>query len=142
MENIYFFKEDCKFDLRKLKKHKPWLNKVASAYKYEIQEINYVFCSDEYLHQINLDYLNHDTYTDIITFDLQDQSSNSKQIESDIFISIDRVKENATNLKADFAEELARVMAHGLLHLMGFMDKTEQNKKEMRLAENTALELL
>jgi len=142
MENIYFFKEDCKFDLRKLKKHKPWLNKVARAHQYEIQEINYIFCSDEYLHQINLDYLNHDTYTDIITFDLQDQSSKSKQIESDIFISIERVKENATKLNIDFANELARVMAHGLLHLMGFVDKTEQNKKEMRLAENTALELL
>jgi rRNA maturation RNase YbeY len=140
MDNIYFFKEDCQFDLRKLRKHRLWLNKVASAHQYEILELNYIFCSDEYLHKINLDYLNHDTYTDIITFDLQDEGA--KELASDIFISVDRVKDNATRLKLDRAEELARVMAHGLLHLIGFKDKTDQEKNVMRLEENKALELL
>lgn len=142
MGNIYFFKEDCQFDLRKLRKYKSWLIQVAYFYKFEIQELNYIFCSDEFLHKINLDYLNHDTYTDIITFDLQEPSEENKNIESDIFISIDRVTENARKLNISFKEELARVMAHGLLHLIGFKDKSDEDKKGMRLAENKALELL
>ncbi|WKK83163.2 rRNA maturation RNase YbeY [Marivirga arenosa] len=142
MDNIYFFKEDCQFDLRKLKKHKKWLNQLADQYKYEIAEINYIFCSDEYLHKINLDYLDHDTYTDIITFDLNDSEEQNNLIESDIFISIDRIKENANNLKIGFEQELSRVMAHGILHLIGFKDKTEDEKSKMREAENKALELL
>ena len=140
MAEIYFFKEDCIFDLRKLKKHKSWINQLASSYEYEIIELNYIFCSDEYLHKINLEYLNHDTYTDIITFDLQEGKDNS--IESDIFISIDRITDNANHLNITFMEELTRVMAHGLLHLIGFKDKTESDKINMRLAENKALELL
>ncbi|WMN12299.1 rRNA maturation RNase YbeY [Marivirga salinae] len=142
MDNIYFFKEDCQFDLRKLKKHKAWLNRLANHYNYEILELNYIFCSDDFLHKINLEYLDHDTYTDIITFDLQEEADESHNIESDIFISIERVKENANNLNSKFLEELARVMAHGLLHLIGFKDKTDEEKKEMRLAEDKAIELL
>jgi len=142
MDNIYFFKEECQFDLRKLKKYKGWLNQLTKFYGYEITELNYIFCSDEFLYKINLDYLNHDTYTDIITFDLQEDKEQNNSIESDIFISIDRVAENAKNLNIDFKEELARVMAHGLLHLIGFKDKSDEEKKEMRLAENKALELL
>lgn len=142
MNNIYFFKEDCQFDLRKLKRHKRWLNQLANSYEFEIAELNYIFCSDEYLHKINLDYLNHDTYTDIITFDLQENNEGNNSIEADIFISIDRVTDNAKNLNIDFEEELARVMAHGLLHLIGFKDKSDNEQDEMRLAENKALELL
>jgi rRNA maturation RNase YbeY len=142
MNNIYFFKEDCHFDLRKLKRHKAWLNQIAKVYDYEIEELNYIFCSDEFLYKINLDYLNHDTYTDIITFDLQDEQKGDKILESDIFISIDRVAENAENLSIKFNEELARVMAHGLLHLIGFKDKSEIEKQKMREAENKAIELL
>lgn len=89
-----------------------------------------------------MDYLNHDTYTDIITFDLQDEQKGDKILESDIFISIDRVAENAENLSIKFNEELARVMAHGLLHLIGFKDKSEIEKQKMREAENKAIELL
>ncbi|WP_296618444.1 rRNA maturation RNase YbeY [Marivirga sp.] len=140
MEEIHFFKEDCNFDLRKLKKHKSWLNQLAIAYDYEILELNYIFCSDEYLHKINLEYLNHDTYTDIITFDLQEEVG--QNIQSDIFISIHRITENAKKLNIAFTKELTRVMAHGLLHLIGFKDKTDSEKKEMRLAEDKALELL
>ena len=142
MNNIYFFKEDCQFDLRKLRKHKNWLVKLAHHYKYQIEELNYIFCSDEYLHSINLEYLDHDTYTDIITFDMQEETSKGKTVESDIFISVDRVKENADQLNIEMLQELTRVMAHGLLHLIGFKDKTSEEKTEMRLAENMALDLL
>jgi rRNA maturation RNase YbeY len=142
MNNIYFFKEDYKIDLRKLRKHKKWLNKVANSYGYKITELNYIFCSDEYLHKINLEYLNHDTYTDIITFDLKEVSEEQNTIEADIFISLERVNENAIKLKIKEEKELARVMAHGLLHLMGFSDKTDADKKDMRSVENKAIELL
>jgi probable rRNA maturation factor len=142
MGNIYFFKEDYKIDLRKLRKHKNWLNKVANSYDYKITELNYIFCSDKYLHKINLEYLNHDTYTDIITFDLKEDYEGKDTIEADIFISIDRVTENAINLQINHEMELVRVMAHGLLHLMGFGDKTDAEKKEMRAEENKAIELL
>ncbi|MGM0579995.1 MAG: rRNA maturation RNase YbeY [Bacteroidota bacterium] len=142
MDNIYFFKEDCQFDLRKLKKHRAWLKKLAKHYDYEILELNFIFCSDEYLHKINLEYLNHDTYTDIITFDLQEETDKSNNIESDIFISIDRVKENANDLNSNYMKELSRVMAHGLLHLIGFKDKTDAERREMREEEDKAIELL
>jgi len=141
MNNIYFFKEDCEFDLRKLKKHKAWLTRVAKTHDHQIEELNYIFCSDNYLHKINQEYLDHDTYTDIITFDLKDLDSNDSPIEADIFISIDRVRENASNLNNDYQEELLRVMAHGLLHLVGFKDKTKEEKERMRNAENKSLEL-
>lgn len=142
MNNIYFFKEDYKTDLRKLRKHKNWLHNVANSYEYKITELNYIFCSDEYLHKINLEYLNHDTYTDIITFDLKEVSETKNTIEADIFISLERVNENANKLETSKEKELARVMVHGLLHLMGFRDKTETEKKEMRTGENKAIELL
>ncbi|MGJ3233390.1 rRNA maturation RNase YbeY [Marivirga sp.] len=142
MNNIYFFKEDYKIDLRKLRNHKNWLHKIANSYDYKITEINYIFCSDEYLHKINLEYLNHDTYTDIITFDLKEVSEAENTIEADIFISLERVNENAIKLEISKEKELARVMAHGLLHLMGFRDKTEAEKIEMRVEENKAIELL
>ncbi|ADR22357.1 endoribonuclease YbeY [Marivirga tractuosa] len=142
MNNIYFFKEDCHFDLRKLQKHKAWLKQLAKIYDHEIDELNYIFCSDKFLHKINVDFLDHDTYTDIITFDLKESTTGNNAIESDIFISIDRVTENAENLNLNFKEELARVMAHGLLHLIGFNDKSEADRQEMREAENKAIELL
>lgn len=142
MNNIYFFKEDYKIDLRKLRNHKNWLHKIANSYDYKITELNYIFCSDEYLHKINLEYLNHDTYTDIITFDLKEVLEAENTIEADIFISLERVNENAIKLEISEEKELARVMAHGLLHLMGFRDKTEAEKTEMRVEENKAIELL
>jgi rRNA maturation RNase YbeY len=142
MSNINFFKEDCTFDLRKLKKHKAWIDRLTQSYHYAINELNYVFCSDQYLHQINLEYLNHDTYTDIITFDLRDDQRDTKTIEADVFISINRVTENAATLGTDFEKELARVMAHGVLHLIGYRDKTEEERQKMTGAEDKALQLL
>jgi rRNA maturation RNase YbeY len=100
-------------------------------------EINYVFCSDLYLHKINLEHLNHDTYTDIITFNYCEEDI----ISGDIFISIDRVKENSITYHTNFQKELNRVMIHGILHLVGFDDKSESDKELMRSKEDFYLSL-
>ncbi|WP_353890983.1 rRNA maturation RNase YbeY [Algoriphagus sediminis] len=104
----------------------------------KIADLNYIFCSDDYLLQINLQYLNHNTYTDIITFDGSDAS---EEISGDIFISIDRVQENAMTLGTIPDTELLRVISHGLLHLIGYNDKSNKDKKVMRQKETEAIEL-
>lgn len=138
MENLLFHKEGVSFRIPESTRIKEWLNVIAKKGKYKIIALNYVFCSDEYLLEMNQDYLNHDTYTDIITFD---QSEVKGQIEGDIFISIDRVKENAASLGIPFHLELKRVMAHGLLHLMGYKDKTKADQTAMRKKEDECLSL-
>jgi len=100
--------------------------------------LNYIFCSDTYLHKINLEYLKHDTLTDIITFDY----SEKKQISGDIFISIDRIKENAPKFNQSTDIELNRVLIHGVLHLLGYKDKTPKEKETMRAKEDFYLTLL
>jgi len=137
---ITFQSEEIKFVLKEKTKHKNWLIKIASKEKYSILELNYIFCSDEYLHKVNLDYLNHDTYTDIITFD-NSEDKKAKMIEGDIFISIERVKENAGKFKTELDDELHRVMSHGLLHLMGFKDKTAKDSAIMRKKEEESISL-
>ncbi len=129
---IRFYYEDTKFKLKQIKKHRTWLDSLFDQTPY--QEISYIFCSDEYLLKINQEYLNHDNYTDIITFPLE-----LDPIESNIFISIDRVKDNAKERNIPFLDELRRVMAHGVLHLMGLQDKTEKEKTAMRKAEDKAI---
>lgn len=135
---INFFSEDVNFNLSEKLKRKQWLKKIAIGEKTAIGELNYIFCSDEYLHKINLDYLNHDTYTDIITFD---NSEHDNKIEGDIFISIDRVKENATKHQVSEEKELSRVISHGLLHLLGYKDKSKEEALEMRSKEEEAIQL-
>lgn len=135
---INFFTEDIKFDLQQKQKRKNWLKRLALSEKFKVGELNYIFCSDEYLYQINVDYLNHHTYTDIITFDNSEEDS---VIEGDIFISIDRVKENAQKLKQEESSELSRVISHGLFHLMGYKDKTKSEAEMMRSKESVAIEL-
>lgn len=137
---ITFQSEALKFTLKEKTRHKNWLMKLVAKEKYTILELNYIFCSDEYLHQVNLDYLNHDTYTDIITFD-NSEDKKSKKIEGDIFISIERVKENAMKFSVNPDDELHRVMAHGLLHLMGFKDKTAKDSAVMRGKEEESIAL-
>ncbi len=134
---ISFFSEDTNFVLSKKNSRKKWLREVAQKHNKQIGELNYVFCSDEYLWQINVDYLDHDTYTDIITFD----NSEEEEISGDIFISVDRVKENAENFDASFNRELTRVLSHGLLHLIGFKDKSNEDAKLMRKQEDLAIQL-
>ena len=132
---IAFLTEDITFELKEKLKHKAWLKEAAKAEGFRIGELNYIFCSDVYLLDINQKYLGHDTLTDIVTFD---NSEDPKMIEGDIFISIERVRENA--LKFDTAEsELKRVMVHGLLHLAGYKDKDRAQKELMRNKENEHL---
>ena len=107
-------------------------------HNYQLGELTFIFCSDEYLHKINLEYLDHDTYTDIITFDNADEDGT---IEGDIFVSVERVKENAADLKIPFEDELHRVLIHGVLHLLGHDDTTPELKAAMRKEEDKCLSL-
>lgn len=134
--SVYFHNEDVRFQLKHKNKLKRWLRSVAAAEAYAFEALNFVFCSDEKLKQINNEYLSHDHYTDVITFD---NSDDERSIEGDIFISIDRVKDNAMQEGVDFDTELRRVMVHGLLHLMGYKDKAEADQQEMRMKEDEAL---
>lgn len=113
-------------------KYTQWLQKVASDENATIQNLTYIFCSDEYLLNMNIKYLAHDYYTDIITFPYQE----GKVIEADLYISVDRVAENAGEFRVDFRNELNRVMVHGLLHLLGYKDKTTEDVTIMRSKED------
>ncbi|HRH58139.1 MAG TPA: rRNA maturation RNase YbeY [Chitinophagales bacterium] len=115
---------------------KVWLKKIALKEKYIIQDLNYIFLDDEGLLKINMEYLNHDTYTDIITFD---NSEAKGKIESDIFISLERVQANAKKFNTTVENELYRVLAHGLLHLCGYKDKNKTDIELMRKKEEEAL---
>lgn len=116
-----------------------WVSSIVSDYNKELSALNYIFCSDSYLLEINKQYLDHDYFTDIITFD---NSEEEVIIEGDIFISVNRVKENADSNNTSFTNELNRVISHGLLHLIGFGDKTDEEKVEMRKREDACLSLL
>jgi rRNA maturation RNase YbeY len=135
---IYFFSEEINFELKEKLNRKRWLKNIATKAGFNIRELNYVFCSDEYLYQINLEYLNHETYTDIITFD---NSEKEFDLSGDIFISIDRVNENAKTHNQEIETELSRVLAHGLLHLMGYKDKTKEESTLMRQKEEESINL-
>ena len=135
---IHFFSEEIKFTLREKLNRKRWLKKIATNAGFKIKELNYVFCSDEYLYQMNRDYLKHDSYTDIITFD---NSEKKGDIEGDIFVSIDRIRENAKTHTQEVETEMNRVLAHGLLHLMGYKDKTQEEVALMRLKEEESIKL-
>ena len=115
--------------------YKEWLLEVAQHYDYSISELNYTFMSDEDLLQINIDHLGHDFYTDIITFGELD----AKKIHGDLFISVDRIRDNAKSNNTSFELELARVMAHGVLHIIGYKDKSPSDALEMRAQEEKSL---
>ncbi|WP_338793300.1 rRNA maturation RNase YbeY [Bernardetia sp. MNP-M8] len=136
---INFFSEEIDFELENEEKTSDWIQKIAHKEGFVVSSINYIFCDDEYLHKINMEYLNHDTYTDIITFDNSEQE---QVLEADIFISVERVKENSAELKTTFQQEIHRVMVHGLLHLTGNDDHSTEDKKLMREKEDEALQLL
>lgn len=130
---INFFNEDIDFKLKGKNNFKAWLKKVAEKEGFRINDLNYIFCSDQYLHKINLEYLDHDTYTDIITFD---NSEEEKIIEGDIFVSIERIRENSSILNTLLEEETKRVIVHGLLHLCGYNDYSIEDKEKMRRLES------
>ncbi|MDC8005092.1 rRNA maturation RNase YbeY [Aureisphaera galaxeae] len=115
-----------------------WISKVVVDEGYELGDVNYVFCSDEYLHEINLKFLEHDTYTDIISFDY----TMGKMIGGEIYISTDRVKDNATDFGTSFESELHRVIIHGILHYCGYKDKSEEEGVKMREMEDLSLKKL
>lgn len=138
MSSIYFHSEETGFTLKPKRVYKNWIRQIISQEEKELDAINYIFCNDKYLHKINLEHLNHDNYTDIITFPYSD----SDIIEGDIYISIERVEENAKAYKVPFSKELHRVMAHGILHLCGYKDKTNNEKAIMRKKEDWCINLL
>ena len=125
---IHYFTEDISFTLKHKTIIRNWLKETIAAEGYTLEELNFIFCSDEYLLGINQQYLDHDTYTDVITFD---NAEELKTIAGDIFISIDRIRENAAEFKKDFQNELCRVMVHGTLHLLGYTDKSKADKVRM-----------
>ena len=129
------FNSETSFTPKNQKKLAEWISNVISSEDFEVGEINYIFCDDIYLHKINQEFLKHDTYTDIISFDY----TLGKEVGGDIFISIERVLENAEKFNEVFENELHRVMIHGVLHYLGYKDKTTEEKKTMRLKENTCL---
>lgn len=132
--------ENIKFTLKNKTLLKQWIKEVVVKKKRKAGEITFVFCNDDYLLNINKQYLNHDTFTDIITFDYS--TDDTKQaISGDIFISIERVKENALKYSKTFENELHRVIIHGVLHLLGYTDKTKMAKEEMTNQENLCLKI-
>jgi probable rRNA maturation factor len=130
---IQFFIEDVDFKVPHPRQTKSWLQSIIKAEGFTLNQLNYIFCSDEYLLNVNRQYLDHDFYTDIITFD---NSEDEGRIEGDIFISIDRVRDNAQELNKSFEEELRRVLAHGILHLVGYDDIDDDQELEMRDKED------
>jgi len=133
MSNIHFFSEDTRFQLRQKTAVRHWITSSAQAEGFEIGEISIVFCSDDYLLEINKQYLNHDTFTDIVTFDNSEQQG---LLLGDIFISIDRIRENARTFGVRTGDELHRVMIHGILHLCGYGDKGKHEKALMTEKED------
>jgi len=137
---IHFFTEaPLEFSLDNENIISDWLSTVIKDYGYKLEDLNYIFCNDDFILDINKTYLKHDYYTDVITFD---QSENEMEIEGDIFISIDTVRSNSEKYRTYETKELHRVMVHGLLHLLGMSDKTEDSEKEMRSEENKWIEVL
>ena len=135
-EIINFFTEDISYVLKDKRKIKAWVSDTIAAEGYQLDELNFILCSDEYLLRINQQYLDHDTYTDVITFD---NSEALKTITGDIFISIDRIRENAILYKHRLQDELCRVMIHGTLHLLGYKDKSKADKTRKTQKENDYL---
>lgn len=135
---MIIFNYENDFSLDKEKEISNWIEKTIISEGFKRGDINYIFCDDAYLHKLNVKYLQHDTYTDIISFD----NSDGDIISGDIFISTERVAENAVNFNVSFNEELQRVMIHGILHFLGYNDKTTQEINTMRSIENKYLKLL
>ena len=136
--NIFFFVDEIDYTLREKKKIRDWIIKAAENEGFKIVSINYILTNDNILLQLNKEYLHHITLTDIITFDL---SESSGEITGDIYISVDRARENAREYKVRLHEELKRLMVHGVLHLMGYKDKTTEEKIQMRAREEFYLSL-
>ena len=134
---VSYFKEDTKFDFKEKRRTNRWLKLVAESEIRRLGDVSIIFCSDNYILDVNIKYLKHDYFTDIITFDYCE----GETLSGDLFISVDSVRENALFYGAEFADELNRVIVHGLLHLIGYDDHSEADKKVMRSKENYYLSL-
>ena len=134
---IHFISEDLEFELDDYSQVEEWISRIVNDHGKVIGDFSFYFCSDEYLLEINREALNHDYYTDIITFPLHVEGAD--ELASEIYISVDRVKDNADSFGASFIDELHRVIIHGVLHLLGYDDKTEVLKSGMRLMEEQCL---
>ena len=135
---VYFHTEDTNFDFQDKHSCTNWITSVVKKENATVGEINLIFCSDKFLLNMNREYLNHDFFTDVITFDYTEE----KTISGDIFISIQRVEENAGIFNTSFKNELNRVIVHGVLHLLEYADKTDEEKRIMRNKENEYLKIL
>jgi len=135
---VITFNSETSFTLKNHKKLVKWIGDVISSEGFQVGEINYIFCNDSYLNKINQEFLNHDTFTDIISFDY----TLGKEVGGDIFISTERVLENAEKFNEVFENELYRVMIHGILHFMGYKDKTKKEKTLMRTKEDEKIFIL
>lgn len=132
---INFFSDGITFNLKGKNRYKKLLKTLCEQNDKRVGEVNYIFCDDEYLHKINVEYLNHDTLTDIITFDYVEGIC----ISGDIYVSIERVRANAGEFKVSVDNELTRIISHGFLHLLGYKDKKPGDKKLMTQKENEAI---
>jgi rRNA maturation RNase YbeY len=142
---ITFFAESISYTLPNKKIVRQWLTQICTSKHHHVGEITYIFCDDAYLLVLNKQFLQHNTFTDIITFDNTSKTPTQKKnwlLSAEIFISVERVRENAQTFNTTFLNELHRVMAHGLLHLCGYKDKTTVAKKIMRMQEDMALEAI
>ncbi|WMI68954.1 rRNA maturation RNase YbeY [Mangrovimonas sp. YM274] len=126
------FNYETEFELSNEGEYTKWISETISEEGCKEGELNYIFCDDEYLHKINVEFLDHDTLTDIISFDY----SVGKELHGDVYISIERVEDNAKDFDVEFKEELKRVMIHGILHYCGYKDKTDDDALQMRSKEN------
>lgn len=131
------FNYETDFELHNETHYEDWISRIIESEGFDEGEINYIFCDDEYLHKINVEYLDHDTLTDIISFDY----TVGNLIQGDIFVSIERVRENAVDFKVSFDEELLRVLAHGVLHYCGYKDKSEADQALMRSKEEEKMKM-
>ena len=132
------FNYEIEFKISNEEELSEWISSVISSEECREGDINYIFCDDYYLHKLNVEFLNHDTLTDIISFDY----TVGKELHGDVFISIERVRDNAKDFEVSFDDELNRVLVHGVLHYCGYKDKSEDDAKEMRAKENHYLSQL
>ena len=139
MSELLFYNEECDIpDIFNEERVKQWLQVVADDYSFGLGTISFIFCNDEYILDVNRKYLNHDYYTDVITFDYRE----GKILSGDVFISLDTVQSNALEFNTTYEDELHRVIVHSVLHLIGYKDKTDEDARVMRLNENYCLGLL
>ena len=131
------FNYETDFELDNVEQYEDWISRIIESEGFDVGEINYIFCDDEYLHKINVEYLDHDTLTDIISFDY----TVGNLIQGDIFVSVERVQDNANDFNVSFEEELKRVLSHGVLHYCGYKDKSPEDEALMRSKEEEKMQM-